>query len=483
MILSLLKSITKSDKTQKEDPKILFELPYFITIVALLATSGFGPYTIFQKIREIKLLPKISLESEKIIKRVDILGMDPLSVMMQIKEKTTSKSFGEFLNGYVSSIQGGGDVVNYLKSKMNSAFDVYANSQKESVEKVKALIEAFMTMQIVVLAVYIIITATSSTGLNQSSTGLDPFFIIIIMPPIISAFFMFVSSKLNKSKMSELDWKKISMFGIPGVAISSLLIPLNIMPEYAPYFLAISLIIASVWPTIKFSKLHTLALDSENATPQILRDISEARKAGLGPEKCVARACKRKDFGLFNDVSSSIANKIEWGVSLDNIYKSIQKQIKDFQILISFKILFEIIASGGGNVNTLESLAGISEKIQNIEKSKREMLKPYVMIGFLLIGITGFTTLMVIDSLTSISIQSELQDYKKIQLEQESKSRFQLMSFSIIIQAWLAGLFLGKVTTGNYSGGFKMSIFLLMITIVAIFIIQQGLFNVATFFG
>ncbi|QUC65461.1 type II secretion system F family protein [Nitrosopumilus sp. K4] len=480
--MSLLKAMGKNGKPQKEDQTILFELPYFITIVTLLATSGFGPYTIFQKMREIKLLPKISLESEKIIKRIDILGMDPLTVMMQIKEKTTSKSFGEFLNGYVSSIQGGGDVVNYLKSKMNSAFDAYANTQKESVEKVKALIEAFMTMQIVVLAVYIIITATSSTGVEQSSEGLDPFFMIIVLPPVVSAFFMFVSSKLNKSKMSELDWKKIAMIGIPGVAIAGLLYSMDILPDYDAYILGIALIVASILPAIKFSKAYSLSLDSENATPQILRDIAEARKAGLGPEKCVVRACKRKDFGFFNNIANSIANKLEWGVSLNNIYKSIQKEIKDFQILISFKILFEIIAAGGGNVHTLESLAGIAEKIQNIEKSKREMLKPYVMIGFMLIGITGFTTLMVIDSLTSISVQSEIEEYKKEQLELESKSRFELMSFSIIAQAWLAGLFLGKVTTGNYSGGFKLSIFLIIITLIAIFVISQGLFDVGAFF-
>lgn len=479
--MSLLKHITKSDKTQKEDPKILFELPYFITVVTLLATSGFGPYTIFQKMREIKLLPKISLESEKIIKRIDILGLDPLSVMLEIKQKTKSKSFGEFLNGYVSSIQSGGDVVNYLKSKMNSAFDAYENTQKESVGKVKALIESFMTIQIVILAVYIIITATSTTGQDQSSNN-DLLYMVMILPPIISVMFMFISSKLNRSKIPELGIKKIIIFGLPSVIISGIIVYLGVLPDYNSYLMAASLIISSLWPAIKFGKIQSLSTDSESATPQILRDIAEARKAGIGPEKCVIAACKRKDFGVFNKISNSISNKLEWGVSLNNIYISIEKQIKDFQILISFKILFEIIASGGGNVHTLESLAKISEKIQNIEKSKREMLKPYVMIGFMLIGITGFTTLMVIDSMTSISVQSELEDYKKEQLKEESKSRFELMSYSIIVQAWISGLFLGKVTTGTYSGGFKVSIILLIITMITIFIISQGFFNVASFF-
>lgn len=480
--MSLLNHKPKTTKHNKDDPKILSELPYFITIVTLLASSGYGPYTIFKKMRNFELLPKTSIESEKIIKRIDILGMDPLSVMMKVKEKTSSKSFGEFLNGYVSSIQSGGDVVHYLKSKMNGIFEIYENSQKESVGRVKALIEAYMTMQIVILSVYIIITATSTTTQSPADQSMDTLYLVMILPPIISVGFMIISKNLNKSKMNEINFKKVLVFGIPGIIAVILIYEMGIMPEYNAYLLGIAFIVASIWPAKKFSKMSSLAIDAENASPQILRDIAEARKSGLGPEKCVIKACKRKDFGAFNKIANSISNKLEWGVTLDSMYESLAKKIKSFEVLISFKILFEIISAGGGNVHTLDSLAGITEKIQNIEKSKREMLKPYVMIGFLLIGITGFTTLMVIDSLTNIGIQSEIKDEKKLELEKQSKVKFELLAFSIIIQAWIAGLFLGKVTTGNYSGGYKLSIYLVCVSLAAIFVIQMGFFDVSNFF-
>ncbi|NIN14366.1 MAG: secretion system protein, partial [Hydrotalea flava] len=88
-------------------------------------------------------------------------------------------------------------------------------------------------------------------------------------------------------------------------------------------------------------------------------------------------------------------------MTLDDIFDFIKKETTDFRILINFKVLFEIISAGGGNVNTLITLAGVAEKMRNIEKSKREKLKPYVMVGFMLIAITGFTTLLVIESMTS----------------------------------------------------------------------------------
>ena len=482
--LSFLKQIHKSGNEKKTKKKIEKELPFFISIVTLFATSGFGPYTIFQKMHDIKLLPTIRQESIKILKRVDVLGLDPLAAMMEAKEKNASRPFGEFLAGYVSSIQAGGNVVNYLTSKLNSTFERYGDVEKSSVSTVKALVESFMTMQIVILAVYIIITATSVTGDDVlAPQSFDATYVIIIFPPIISLMFIILAHKMDSSKNPELDFKKIIMFGIPSVAIALILVLLNLIPDFNALIIGISLIVASLWPTIKYIKLGTFSHDAEEATPQILLDVAEARKTGIAPEQCIIKACKRKDFKSFNPVSSSIASKLEWGVPIKKIYESIESSVKNFQVLISFKILFEIISSGGGNVNTLDSLAAIAEKIRNIEKAKREMLKPYILIGFMIVSITSFTTLMVIDSLTDISIQSEIDEDKKLKLKEEAKSRFEMLSMTILVQAWLAGLFLGKLTAGSFSGGFRISIVLVAMTLIAIVTMQLGIFDINALFA
>jgi len=100
-----------------------------------------------------------------------------------------------------------------------------------------------------------------------------------------------------------------------------------------------------------------------------------------------------------------------------------------------------------------------------------------------LLGITGFVTLMVIDSLTEIGIISEIDEKKKLVLEKQFKERFTLLSMSILVQAFLAGLFLGKIITGTYSGGFRYSAILLAISMVSIVIMQSGLFDIQTLLG
>jgi len=166
----------------------------------LLATSGFGPYTIFKKIKEMELLPNVRIESIKIIKKIDILGQDPLVVMAETKVKASE--FGEFLSGWVSSIQSGGDVISYLTSKMNNAFEVYEARQKEKAIKVQTVIETYMTMQIVVLAIYIIITATSTEGVGTTPgpDDIDPLYMVIVIPPGVTILFLVIAHKITATK-------------------------------------------------------------------------------------------------------------------------------------------------------------------------------------------------------------------------------------------------------------------------------------------
>ncbi|MDE1762840.1 MAG: type II secretion system F family protein [Thaumarchaeota archaeon] len=477
-----LKKLDQAEYEKKQNKKIERELPYFITIISLLASSGFGPYTILQKIRELNLLPIIQIETIKILKRIDLLGIDPLTALSEAKDKPSSRGLGEFLGGYVSAIQSGGNVINYLKSKMSSSYERLESSEKQSVEKLSGVVHAWLTMQIVILAVFILVAAIGSNPMTGSggTNSSQPPYLLLIFSPVISIAFMKMVQNMNRSNIHEIEMKKLLKFLLPPFLAGLTLIASNAFSGLSinAYILGCSLAAGSIWPALRFQKIYVANLHAEAATPQILRDITEARKAGMGPEKCIIHACKRKDFKSFNITANTIANKLEWGIPLSNIFESLYKEVKNFQVLITFRILFEIISSGGGNVNTLDSLADASEKIHNITKTKREMLQPYVMVGFMLIIITGFTTLLTIDSFTDINVAKNLVHNNNTQTSGASDDLLDVVSIAIIAQAWLAGLFIGKITKGAYSGGFMYSMLLTMISMAAIAMIQLHVINI-----
>ena len=111
-MLSISK-INEKGFEHKQGNKINGELPYFITIVTLLSSAGLGPYFMLQRVKSMELLPTIRNETIKMLKRIDLLGVDPLQVMRQVRTHSSSKALGEFFDGYVSTIESGGNIVNY----------------------------------------------------------------------------------------------------------------------------------------------------------------------------------------------------------------------------------------------------------------------------------------------------------------------------------------------------------------------------------
>jgi flagellar protein FlaJ len=477
-MLSISK-INEKGFEHKQGKKINKELPYFITMVTLLSSAGIGPYFMLQRIKSMELIPTIKNETHKMLKRIDLLGVDPLEVMRQVRTHSSSKALGEFFDGYVSTVESGGSVVNYLKSKMKTVFDRHAESQKQAVVKLGALVEAYMTIQVVLLAVYIIGAAVISDPFSNETNNSE--IIFLILTPVIAVVFLLAANSNSVSKSPEIGMKKIIMFAAPALIVSGIIIGFNVLPDpmMEPYLLGGALIASSIVPTIYFKKSYAKNIAAEESTPKILRTISEARKTGMSPERSVIHACKRKEYGLFNSEANGIANKIEWGVDFKTIFQNLQKEVQSFNVLISFNILFELISAGGGNPETLDSLTETSERMQEIQKEKRDLLMPYLFVGFILMGTTGFTTLLVIDSFGDIAQES--QNISNLE-GQVTVSTLGLFPLIVLIQSWTAGLFLGRVIKGAFSGGFLYSIILVVMTMMGITLVQFSIIDVNSLF-
>ena len=62
----------------------------------------------------------------------------------------------------------------------------------------------------------------------------------------------------------------------------------------------------------------------------------------------------------------------------------------------------------------------------------------------------------------------------------QSSSLLEVVSIVVVAQAWLAGLFLGKITKGAYSGGFVFSMLLTIITLLSIGMIQLHVIDIGS---
>jgi flagellar protein FlaJ len=472
------------------------ELPFAALLFTLLAASGVTIYESWKKLCKIDLLPTFQKEAREIVRQVEVLGYDPLTVMYKRAEKTKSKNYREFLLGYVSSVRSGGNVVNYLKSKLRSIFEVQSASAIRSIERLSTLVEAYAVMLIVTLCSYILFIIFATTSIFEpmkasGTPGLSPEIVCILIffvTPLISIFFMAIAHTERKSNLVGIKqpyYAAILPLTVTSVFIALLyfLPPLEFLtsPQIFPLVVTVCLMAVSIPPTIVYMKIARVNADAENAMPNFLRDVTEARKIGLSPEKSIIHATKRSGYGRFSETLTLIRSQMEWGVSLRKVFTNIKEKIQTWPVLVNFLILVETIKIGGGSATALETLTDYSEKQKDVDSNKKSLLRPYVILAFIwsvLIALTTTMVAMTVYALTQISLPGTA----AIPLE-AMQVEINLFSTGIILQCWLSGFFVGKVNEGTFAAGFKYSAMLVLTAYVSLILSQNflgGLYGVAS---
>jgi flagellar protein FlaJ len=482
-------------QSEESTSQINRELPFVALLFTLLAASGVTIYESWKKLREIDLLPTFKREAKEIVRQVEVLGYDPLTVMYKRAEKTKSKVYREFLLGYVSSIRSGGNIVNYLKSKLRSIFEVQSAAAFRSIERLGTLVEAYAVMLIVTLCSYIlfIIFATTSIFEPMKISGTPGIsstvvcLLIFFVTPLISIIFMIIAHMERRSNIIGVAQPYYAAVP-PLIATSAFTAALYFLPQLHyltspqmfPLIVTVCLLTISIPPAIVYIKMAKVNADAENYMPNFLRDVTEARKIGLSPEKCIIHASKRAGYGKFSETLNLIRSQMEWGVSLKKIFVNIKQKIQAWPVLVNFLILVETIKIGGGSATALEILTDYSEKQKDVEVNKKSLLRPYVILAFIWSVLIALTTTMValtVFALTQISLPGSAA--MPIQAMQD---QINLFSTGIILQCWLSGFFVGKVNEGTVAAGFKYSAMLVLTAYVSLLLSQSllgGLYGIA----
>lgn len=471
---------------EEDTSEINRELPFAALLFTILAASEVTLYESWRKLCSIDHLPMFQKEAKEVVRQVEVLGYDPLTVMQKRAEKTKSKSYREFLLGYVSAIRSGGNIVNYLKSKLRSIFEIQSAAAIRSIERLGTLVEAYAVMLIVTLCSYILFIVFSATSIFEpmKATGTPGIstpvvcLLIFLLTPLISVVFMVVAHLERKSNLVGLK-RPYHVAAIAGLAACCLLaliftapqLQYLTKPQILPLIVTACLLTISIPSAGVYIEIARINNAAENAMPSFLRDVTEARKTGLSPEKSIVHAAKRPGYGKFAEVLALIRSQMEWGVPLRKIFGSIKRKIQTWPVLVNFLILVETIKMGGGSSVALEILTEYSEKQKDVETNKKSLLRPYVILAFIWSILIALTTTMValtVYTLTQLSLPGSAPMPLVVMQEQMN-----LFSLGILLQCWLSGFFVGKVNEGTFAAGFKYSAMLVLTAHVSLALSQS----------
>jgi flagellar protein FlaJ len=477
----------------EEREKIEHELPFVVMIFTLMSASGVSPYDSWKKMRSLSFLPNFKKEAEEVVRQVEVLGKDPLTVLHLRAEKTTSKLYRNFLGGFVSSVRSGGKMVDYLKSELKAIFELRHNELTRSVEKVATIVEAYTVMLIVILCTYILFVVFSSNGMSQLMAGTSlpsspvmSYIIAFLFMPFLTGIFILIAHNMQKSSFNSLKdlYKKALIVLIPcGAAIFAFaFIPAlskSTGPIGLPEVATICLVTASIIPAIQYRRIAKINYNAEDSIPHFIRDVTEAHKIGLSPEKSIVQATKRKEYGGFQKMLELVRSQIEWGVPLRKTFTNISKKIRSGFVILNFAMMIETIEIGGDSTQSLEILSEYSEKERELQINRRALLKPYVLLAFVWSILIAVTTTIV--AITTTMMSSITSDALSSVAFMAMNDQMRMFSVGIILQCWISGFFIGKISEGNLGAGFQHSALLAgtaYVSLVASQILLAGMFHI-----
>jgi flagellar protein FlaJ len=491
---ALIPKIKAHDRAAKLD----LEVPFAGTYISTMATGGLSPYDSLRRLTASELMPNLAKAVRDIEVDVEIKGLDPVTAMEKSAQNLPSKEYRDLILGYSSTLRTGGDVVHYLFVRTETMFNDLANKVRAFGDRAAAIMESYIALSILVTLsltiIYMVSIAFSSFwqgGFTPETFLLYSYFIV----PAMAIAFIYLSDQ-NQIQEPVNEWEPYKILGAttplmifllltmftpfaaPGLslpfskpfadAVVSLRTLLGLQQGYeASLGFSIAMLVWTIPAAIAHSHYSKRGKDIEHDITNFLRDLTEARKTGASPEKCLENLAGR-NYGAFTQHLIVASRQIQWGLPFSTIYETLREKIKSWMGLINMYVLVDAIEVGGGTPETLETLASFSEKLSSIEKERKSTLKPLVIMPYIGVAILLFSNILFLNFMGSMmhSYASQSIPFKDFAT---------LIMPPMILQSFLTGLVTGKISTGQMSAGFKHAVLLVLLSLVLMVVI--GLFS------
>ncbi len=467
--------LTPMSKAGERSARLEREMPFAATYVAVMASGGIPPYTSFKRLGEAELLPAMSQEAKNLIRDVEIFGVDPLTAMQKSAKGNPLDIYREFVGGYASTVIIGGDITSFLETKAEELFKTRAARVRAAAERLGMLLESFIIIMVLMSLCFYILFSVESIYSTGMSTYSGIILYTFVFTPLLSFVFIYLAHGMQP-KSPITDWRPYKAFGICSVIAAAVLMLLTNFFGITPFpFLAplanvvdvptavsIALVISSGPPAIVQMRLAGERASTEKGVTLFLQDLTETRKTGLAPEKCIETLSDR-EYGSFSKHLKKITAELSWGIPLRKVFMDFVRRTKSWATQIVMFLLVETIDVGGGTIAMIESLARFCTTTQEVEKEKKMSVKPYIMMPYFAALMLVATTVMMLTFTTRTVSLGSGGASSPIDID----SLLVIFTTSVIIHSYLIGLVGGKISEESVAAGFKHSALLTIIAIIA----------------
>ena len=118
-------------KVSSRKNSIEANMTFALNHMSAIASSGVPPFVVFKLLTNVREYGEVREEARRITRNVEVFGMDLLSAIRNVAERTPSEQFRQFLYGIISTVDTGGDLKAYLENAASNAlFDYRLKRQR-----------------------------------------------------------------------------------------------------------------------------------------------------------------------------------------------------------------------------------------------------------------------------------------------------------------------------------------------------------------
>ncbi len=466
--------VTPSMKAGERARAVEREMPFAAAYITVMATGGISPYVSFHRLSKVELMPAMRNEAREIMRDVEIFGFDPLTALVNSAKNNPSDMYTDFISGYASTVITGGDIGHFLERKTDDIFRARSLKIKVAAERLGTLLESFIIVMVLMsLCFYILfsVEAIYSTGMSLYSTMI---MYTYLFAPMLSVVFIYLAHGMQpKSPLSEWRPYKVAFLSSVVAAFVFMLLTGFVGIISIPIFVdqatavSIALFVATVPSAVVHYRISSRRHQIEKGIASFLRDLTEIRKTGMAPEKCIESLAKR-NYGEFSKELQSISTQLSWGIPLRQVFMDFMNRTKSWLSQLVIFLRVEAIDVGGGTIAMIESLTRFNNMTQEVEKEKRMNSRPYMIVPY-------FAAIMLV----STTLLTLLFVGKTVSIAGETSGSFDLTSLSstftisVIVHVFMIGLVAGKISEESVAAGFKHSALLVVITLLASILVPQ----------
>ena len=212
--------------------------------------------------------------------------------------------------------------------------------------------------------------------------------------PVISLIFIVVIGSAQVKEPFTYEKPFYVLLACLPIAVLTYLVPFLGLPQYMR--LGLGLIAATAPASIMQMRYVKAKKSVESKLPNFLRDISEIRKTGLAPEKTIEQLADR-NYGGSDPICAATSPRSSAGVlRSEQCSRIFPRQVKSWVAKAMAFLLLEVVDVGGGSPRMFTNLADFTEKNAQLERERRSMIKPYLMIPYVgAIMVVATTSMMI----------------------------------------------------------------------------------------